>query len=301
MCRWNLRVAQAADPVGRIAPMLCRYLALLAALLAVAASAGACGGSSKTTAGSPTPGPGTPTAITGDLTVFAASSLAEAFDDVAPAFGAAHPGARVRFNFAGSPTLRTQLEQGARSDALAVADQANMQAALDGGVVASAGRTFARNKLTIIVPKSNSAGVNSTADLASPGLKLVLAAKEVPAGSYAREAIAKMDAEPAYVSGFGAKVLANVVSEEPNVKAVVAKVQLGEADAGIVYATDVTAGVAGDVTAVDIPDLYNVIASYPIAATIDTARPELAQTFIDFLLSSEGQSILKRYGFLGAQ
>ncbi len=270
-------------------------------LLAVVAASAGCGGSTKRTTTAPTTVPGSPTAIAGDLTVFAASSLTDAFTEAGHAFEVAYPGSSVRFNFAGSPTLRTQLAQGARADALAVADQGNMQAAFKQGLIVSPGPTFVRNRLAIIAPKPNRADVTSTADLASQGLKLVLASAEVPVGAYAREAIAKMDAEPAYGAGFGKRVLANVVSDEPNVKAVVTKVQLGEADAGIVYVTDVTASVADELTVIDIPDLYNVIASYPIAVTRDTPKSVLARTFIDFLLSDQGQTIMKRYGFLGAQ
>jgi molybdate transport system substrate-binding protein len=235
------------------------------------------------------------------VTVFAAASLTGAFGDAAHAFEASHTGVGVRFSFAGSPTLRTQLDQGARADLLATADEPNMQAALEQGIVRDAGMTFARNRLAIVRPNSNPGAVSTPRDLAKSGLRLVLAASDVPVGRYARESLAKMAADPSFPAGFSDGALANVVSEEPNVKAVLAAVQLGEADAGIVYATDLTPEIARDVTAIDIPDAYNVVASYPIAITTDAAEPELAQEYTDFLLSDEGQAILKRYGFIGVK
>jgi molybdate transport system substrate-binding protein len=131
-------------------------------------------------------------------------------------------------------------------------------------------------------------------------LKLVLAQKDVPVGNYARQALDKFSADAAYGPDFSSKVLANLVSEEANVKAVVTKIQLGEADAGIVYVTDVTAGVSGDITQIDIPDAFNVIASYPIAITKDASRPAAAQVFIDYILSAAGQATLKSFGFTAA-
>lgn len=264
-------------------------LTLAAAVLVAGASiiAGACGGKAQSDA----------TGLrSGTLTVFAAASLTDAFHAEATAFRQAHPGINITFNFAGSPTLRTQLAQGARADVLATADMANMQEALKAGVVRDAGVAFARNRLTIIVPKTNPAKIEAPADLAKPGVKLVLAADGVPVGTYAREAIAKMAADPAFGADFAKRVLANVVSDESDVKAVVAKVQLGEADAGIVYTSDVTKAIMPDVYMVAIPDAYNVIADYPVAITKGAQRPDAAQAFIDFLLSVDGQAILALNG-----
>jgi molybdate transport system substrate-binding protein len=207
----------------------------------------------------------------------------------------------VTFNFAGSPALRTQLAEGAAADVLAVADEGNMSQALDAGLVVDAGEPFARNKLTIIVPADNPAGVESYLDLADDGLRLVLAAEEVPVGKYARQSIEKMAAVPDAPAGFQDAVLGNVVSNEPNVRSVVTKVQLGEADAGVVYVTDVTADVAQEVTAVEIPDDLNVIALYPVAVTSEAAEPDVAAAFIDFILSDEGQAILQERSFLSVE
>jgi molybdate transport system substrate-binding protein len=150
------------------------------------------------------------------------------------------------------------------------------------------------------VPADNPADVETAADLAEDGLKLVLAAPEVPVGRYARESLAKMAADPSFEEAFGERVLANVVSEEANVKAVVTKVQLGEAEAAIVYRTDVTPDVQDDVTAVEIAEAYNIDAMYPIAVTADASNAEAAEAFIGFVLSGEGQAILERHGFLRA-
>ncbi len=239
--------------------------------------------------------------LSGKITVFAASSLSDVFNEEKQAFEAAQPGVKVEFNFAGSPTLVTQLEQGARADVLATADQRNMDAAREKRVVTDAGRTFARNKLAVIVPKSNPANIVSPFDLARSGLRLVLAQQGVPAGDYAREVLRNMEADPRGGAGFADKVLVNVVSEEANVKAVVSKLQLGEADAGIAYVTDVTPDVAGDVTLIAVPDSLNVVAMYPIAITSGAAEPNIARAFIQFVLSAQGQQVLQRHGFLPAQ
>jgi molybdate transport system substrate-binding protein len=236
--------------------------------------------------------------LSGDLTVFAASSLTDAFTEIGDAFSTANPDASVEFNFAGSPALRTQLAEGAAADVLATADQTNMDTALQDGLVVDPGTVFARNRLAVIVPADNPAGIESPFDLDEDGIRLVLAGEDVPVGNYARQSLDLMEADPQDGAGFSDAVLENLVSEEPNVKAVVTKVQLGEADAGIVYVTDVTPDVASDITLIEIPDAVNVIAQYPIAVTADAGAAGLAQAFIDFVLSDAGQSILQEYGFL---
>jgi len=278
--------------------------ALVIAIAVVGAMLAACGGSNSsatTTPAASTAGASAAASLSGTITVMAASSLTDAFSKEAVAFQKAHPGARVTFNFAGSPTLVTQLDQGAPADVLATADEKNMKTAADKALVAQPARIFARNRLVIVVPRSNPGGIRSPQDLAKPGLKIVLAQTGVPVGDYARQALTKMDADASYGAGFSQKALANLVSEEANVKSVVAKVQLGEADAGIVYRTDITPGVASDVTAVDVPDAFNVIASYPIAVTKDASKPDVAAAFIEFILSAAGQQILADAGFMSAQ
>lgn len=253
----------------------------------------------------PTPAAGAPAAtatpgVTGNITVFAAASLTDAFNELATEFKKANPGVgEISFNFAGSSALRTQLEQGARAEIFASADTVQMDAAKKSGVVSGGDKIFARNSLVIITPKSNPGRVAAPVDLKKSGLKLVLAAPEVPVGNYARQMFTKMDADPAYGAGFNDAVLKNVVSNEANVKQVVAKVELGEADAGVVYGTDVTASVAPNLNKIEVPAALNIIAEYPIALTKDARNTKAGQAFIDFIFSSAGQTILKKYGFQG--
>jgi molybdate transport system substrate-binding protein len=262
------------------------------ALLVVASLAVSCADDGPASSPGGVTGP-----VAGRITVFAASSLTDSFNEIARDFEVRYPGVEVRFNFGGSPTLRTQLEQGARADVFASADQSQMDLALQNGAVASAGRVFVRNSLVVITPRDNPGRINALADLRRSGLKLVLAAPEVPVGAYARQALSAMDKDPAYGAGFSDAVLKNVVSLESNVKQVVAKVELGEADAGIVYGTDVTPSVAPKLAEIAIPPQFNVIAEYPIALTQSPGNAPAAQAFIDFVLSSAGQTILKKYNF----
>jgi molybdate transport system substrate-binding protein len=239
--------------------------------------------------------------IQGQLTVFTAASLTEAFKEMGATIEQANPGTRVIFNFAGSSTLRTQLAQGARADVFASADEPNMQGAQKEGTIASEPRLFVRNQLVAIVPAANPAQVMRLQDLAQPGVKLVLTNKEVPVGNYARQALAKMSQDGAFGPDFATRVLASLVSEETNVKQVVAKVQLGEAHAGIVYSSDVTPAVRGAVQVLSIPEPFNVIAHYPIAVVRDAPNVAGARAFIDFVLSPAGQAILTKHGFLAVE
>jgi len=234
------------------------------------------------------------------LTVYAAASLTDAFRDLGRALEAAHPGLTVQFNFAGSQQLALQIEQGAPADVFASADQRWMSYAAEKGLVAGDGAIFARNRLVAIVPRTNPARIAGLPDLARRGIKLVLAAEVVPAGRYSREALGKLSAAAGFPAEYDRKVLANVVSQEENVKAVVAKVQLGEADAGLVYRSDVTPSVARYVRFVEINDPYNVIASYPIAVLTDARNAEAAKWFVDLVSSAVGQQILERHGLLPA-
>jgi molybdate transport system substrate-binding protein len=236
----------------------------------------------------------------GDITVFAAASLTDAFTEIGEAFQDANPDANLTFNFGGSQDLRTQLEQGASADSFASADAKQMDMAVASGVAASESTIFAHNRLVVIVPKSNEAEIKALQDLATPGVKIVLANPDVPVGNYSRQFLEKASQDPTVGATYGDNVLANVVSEESNVRQVAAKVQLGEADAGIVYSSDVTAELAEHVTKIDIPDELNQIAAYPIALTADAANASAAQAFIDFVLSVEGQDILVAHGFLPA-
>lgn len=221
--------------------------------------------------------------VAGAITVFAAASLTDAFKAESTAFSERHANANVTFNFAGSTVLASQIQQGAPADVFASADQPNMQKVVDAGN-AVAPVVFAANRLQIVVGAGNPRAIKSLADLARPGLVVILCAPAVPCGNYAGQALGKA----------GVKV--TPASLEQDVKAVVTKVGLGEADAGIVYVTDLKAGGA-KVQGVDIPENQNVVAQYPIAPIKGAANPVGARAFVDFILAKEGQDVLRGFGF----
>ncbi len=234
------------------------------------------------------------------LMIFAAASLTESFTEIGKQFEAENPGVKVTFNFAGSQQLRAQLSQGAKADVFASANTKEMTTAIisDSLVVSGTQRTFVTNRLAVILPKSNPGKIAALADLARPGLKLDFADPSVPVGQYALDMLTKMSQDATFSATFKDKVAANVVSREDNVKSVVAKVQLGEADAGVVYTTDITPRAAKDLTTLDVPDKFNVVAAYPIAPLKNAAAPRLASQFVDWVLSSKGQQVLASYGFI---
>ena len=231
--------------------------------------------------------------LAGSISVFAAVSLTDAFSAVGNAFKALHSGVDVQFNFASSSALATQINEGAPADVFASADTAQMKVVTDAGNAADP-VLFARNVLVVVVPATSN--LMSFADLANPGLRIVLAGPDVPVGRYSRQILDKASAPGGIAPNFGERVLANLRSDEANVRAVLSKVQLGEADAGIVYQTD--AAIAGDdVKVIAIPEAFNVIAEYPIAVVTESGEAEIATEFIAFLLSDAGQSILRDFGF----
>jgi molybdate transport system substrate-binding protein len=248
----------------------------LAAVLAVTALLlAACGGDDNTSSGGSSASPA-------EIKVFAAASLTAAFTELGKQYSSANGGTKVTFNFAGSQALATQIQQSAPADVFASADTTNMDKVKD---LTGAPKVFASNLLQIVVEKGNPKGVKGLDDLAHSDLKVVLAAPDVPVGKYSQQALAK------------ANVTVKPVSQEQDVKAVVSKVSLGEADAGIVYTTDVTAG--GDkVEGVDIPEDQNVDATYPIATVKASKAQDQAQAFMDQVLGAEGQQVLKQHGFL---
>jgi molybdate transport system substrate-binding protein len=237
-----------------------------------------------------------PAAAPGAITVFAAASLKEAFDATAPAFTKA-TGITVTFSYGGSDTLATQIRQGAPVDVFASANEKQMAVVADAGLLAAPGRTFARNRLVLIVPKPNPAHVTGLADLVKPGLTIVLAAPTVPVGGYARSSFAAIAGKPGFPTDFAAAVERNVVSNEIDVKAVATKISLGEGDVGIVYLTDVTPGIAGRVTMIPYPPGASPDAIYPIAVLKRAPNAAGARAFVDFVLSPDGQRFLHDRGF----
>lgn len=255
--------------------------AALAAVAAVALTLGACGGGGGERRET--------------ITVFAAASLTEAFGELAEAFEERHPGVTVRFSFAGSATLRTQALEGAPAGVFASASPEEVEALASAGLVIEQ-RMLAMNTLVVAVAESATAFIASFEDLAEPGVRLVLAAEDVPAGRYARQALSLADADGAFGPGFDTRALANVRSNEPSVRVTLAKVELGEADAAIVYASDLGAAADG-VRAVAIPERFQVPAEYRIALLSESA---MARAFVAFATSDEGMATLARHGFAPA-
>jgi len=224
-----------------------------------------------------------------EIMVLAAASLTGAFTRIGGGFERAHPDVTVRFSFGPSDGLATQILEGAPADVFAPASPKYMDQVRSDGPGVTEQVDFARNTLAVIVPSDNPAHITSLGDLARPGVKLVLAAVGVPAGDYARGVLEN--------AGIQKEALANVVSNEEDVKGVVQKVLLGEADAGIVYRTDITPDISTSVRAISIPDGVNVIATYPIAVIDGSGHPPLAEAFVRFV-TGPGQATLRMFGFL---
>lgn len=247
------------------------------AALTVAVMAGACG------SGGADRGPADE--VSGVLIVFAAASLVDAFDELSDAFVEANPDIEVVFNHAGSQTLASQIREGAPVDVFASANASQMDTVADAGNLTGETDIFTANLLAIAVEAGNPLGIGELADLADPDLVLVLPAEEVPAGQYAREVLASADVE------------VTPASLEQDVRAALSKVELGEADASIVYASDIV-GSDGRADGVAIPDEQNVPVSYPIAVLAEAPNPVAAEAFVAFVLSEAGQEILSAYGFV---
>lgn len=248
--------------------------------------AGALGGCTSTPAdGNPQRDPITSDPLHGDLTIYAAASLTASFDDLASRFEKEHPGVTVRpIDYDGSSTLATQLIEGAPADVFASADTATMRQVADHSLIDGGAKVFATNTLEIAVPPGNPAHVTGLADLANPRLRVLLCAPQVPCGAAARTLLT---ADGVHLTP---------ASEEQNVTAVLTKVEAGEADAGLVYTTDVGAA-DGAVDAVPIPDADRAVNRYPIAVMKDAANPVAAVAFVDYVLSARGRTVLASYGF----
>jgi molybdate transport system substrate-binding protein len=218
------------------------------------------------------------------ITVFAAASLKSTFTELAERFEAEHPGSRVEFSFAGSSDLAAQLDQGARADVFASADQRNMAKVVDAGLTAGSPVDFATNSLTVVTAPGNPKGITTFADLARPGTLVVTCAPQVPCGSATQmvESSTGVDLAP--------------VSEESSVTDVLNKVIAGQADAGLVYVTDATG--AGDaVTAVAVPEAAQAVNTYPIVTLADSGAQETAREFVEFVTGPDGRAVLADAGF----
>ncbi len=264
-------------------------MASFVAVLAVLPTA--CAGSGSPVAAAPASG------APKEIIVFAAASLAEAFQEMAGAFSARNGAAKPVYNFGGSNQLRAQIEQGARADLFASANEREMDTLVQAGMISGSPQVFARNRLVVITPPANPGGIESLRDLSRDGLKLILAGPNVPVGGYALQMLDRVDSDPTYGPGFKERVLRNVISQETDVKQVVAKIQLGEGDAGIVYSSDVTAKVSREIRTLEVPGPFSVVAVYPVGVVRDGREPGLARAFVDYLLSVEGQATLRKHRF----
>ena len=232
----------------------------------------------------------------GELAVYAAASLKDAFGTIRADFERAHPGTSVVSSFDASTALRAQIEQGAPADVFASADMKNPQALADEGLTTGPPTPFAGNRLTIVVPSGNPGAIGSAYDLARPGIKIVAAGEEVPITKYAAQVVANLAAQPDAPCDFAASYAVNIVSREDNVRQVLAKIELGEGDAAIVYVTDAVA--AGSVETVVIPDAANVTATYGAVVIGGSPSQVLASDFMAELIGPTGQATLASFGFL---
>jgi molybdate transport system substrate-binding protein len=274
-----------------------RFISAISALLFIAAcSPGAAAPNAQPTVAASTQ-PTVAAPVAGEIVVFAASSLTDAFQDMAAAFQQANPTTKLTFNFGASTQLATQLGQGARADVFASADQIQMDNAKKADAIAGQDRVFARNRLVVITPKDNPKQIAAVADLARDGVKLVTAQPSVPIGQYTAQMLDKAAADLAYGADFKTKVESNIVSREDNVRQVVSKVQLGEADAAVVYSTDATPQVREQLQILQVPDPLQTLATYPIAVA-KGSNSAGGEAFVTYVLGTNGQATLARWGFL---
>ena len=237
-----------------------------------------------------------PSEVSVQLTIFAAASLKNMLAEAETAYEAAHSGTDLTISTDSSAALATQIEQGAPADVFLSADTTNPQKLVDGGFASGQVVPFAGNKLTLIVPTDNPAGIQSPADLAKPGLRIIAAGDEVPITKYASQLVENLAAEADDPEGFVAGYVANVASKEDNVSAIVSKIELGEGDAGIVYATDAAA--SDEVTRIEIPDAANVPATHSGVVVGASTNRDAAAAFLGWLSGPDGQEVLSSFGFL---
>ena len=273
------------------------FTGLLVVIAACTSSPGAPVVPTTAPSAAPTSAPSVaPSAEAVDLTIFAAASLKGALEAAKEAYVAANPGTTLTVSTDSSAALATQIEEGAPADVFLSADAKNPQALVEKGLTDGAAVDFAGNKLVVIVPTDNPGAIRTPADLAKPGVKIVAAGAEVPITKYAMQLVENLANEPGYPADFLPAYVANTVSMEDNVKAVVAKLELGEGDAAIVYVTD--AKISTEVASVHVPDAANVLATYAGVVVKATDNPEAANAFLAWLAGPAGQAILSGFGFL---
>ncbi len=270
-------------------------LAILALVLAACSSSGSSpSASAAATAAAAASAPSGASAAA--LTVYGASSLKAALTKAKAAYETANPGTTITLSTDSSSALETQIEQGAPADVFLSADTTNPQKLVDKGLAAGDLVPFAGNKLTIVVPTANPAGITSPMDLAKPGVKVIAAGDTVPITKYATQLVGNLAKVAGYPADFVAKYTGNIASKEDNVAALLSKVALGEGDAGIVYVTDAKG--SDKVTTIDIPDAANVPAAYDGVVVKASQNPVAAKAFLDWFAGPDGQAILKDLGFL---
>jgi len=280
--------------------MRSRLGAVLSVLAVVLVACSASGTTSPTAPAAPAASPSTastaPSAATAELTIYAASSLKSALDKARTEYEAANPGTRLVISTDASSALETKIEQGAPADVFLSADTANPQKLVDKALASKSLTNFAKNKLTVIVPKDNPAKIQTPADLANAGIKVIAAGDAVPITKYADQLVGNLAKQPGYPADFVDAYNANIASREDNVGAIVAKVGMEQGDAAIVYMTDANA--QADVAPVDVPPDANVIATYAGAVVKSSANPSASNAFLTWLAGPDGQAVLSGFGFL---
>ena len=242
------------------------------------------------------PAGASPAAAVAEVAVYAAASLAIPLESIQAAYESSQPGVRLTLALDSSAALRTQITQGAPADVFLSADLGNPQRLVDAGLAGGPVIEFAGNRLTIVIPKANPGAIDTPADLARPGVRIVAAGEQVPITGYATQLLTQLGALPGYPADFASAYGANVVSQEDNVRAIVAKLELGEADAGIVYVTDAVG--SDELATVALPPGVAVTAAYGGVVVAPSARPTDGATFLSWLAGPEGQAILADFGFV---
>ncbi|MDO9540535.1 MAG: molybdate ABC transporter substrate-binding protein [Methanocalculus sp.] len=238
------------------------------------------------------------TGIQGEIIVYTAASLTGVSKDLGSAFESMYPGTKITFNLAGTQTLKNQIEMGAYADVFMSASTRYTNEMMDDGyLVNDTVKKFTSNYIVIIVPSGNPGNIQSHTDLTRPGLKIAMGTEEVPVGINTRIVIDKQSASPDTPDGWKDAVYQNVVTYETTEPGVVTKVSLGEVDAGFVYESSFSAAKTGSLELIPIPEEYNALQIYTLGILTDSTNKKTGETFIEFILSDDGQKILKEYGF----